>query len=98
MHDTIQPANENLESSSFLILDLLQNSPTADLEGFWQKTEVYLEPCQAYTMEHFGENGQRDFCNTISSYMLDRVLKKHLTNNHWKNQTAQKATDCVCLD
>ena len=49
MHDIIQPANENLESSSFLILDLLQNSPTADSEGFRGKTEAYLEPCQEYT-------------------------------------------------
>ena len=53
MHDIIQPANENLESSSFLILELLQNSPTADSEGFRGKTEVYLEPCQEYTIERF---------------------------------------------
>ena len=53
MHETIQPANEDLESISFLILDLLQNSPTADSKGFRQKTEVYLEPCQAYTTERF---------------------------------------------
>ena len=68
MHDTIQPANEDLESISFLILDLLQNSPTADSKGFRQKTEVYLEPCQAYTTERFWENGQRVyFCNTTPS-------------------------------
>ena len=68
MHDIIQPANENLESSSFLILDLLQNSPTADSEGFRGKTEVYLEPCQEYTIERFWENGQRVyFCNTTPS-------------------------------